>query len=103
MSKERQRTRAAREADRAARLAAEQARVDREKGRPAPTAPVRKLKRQRRYGALPVRLQLGLALGYFLVQFVGWQVLSRPSQRLGLALLSLLLLPLAVVLTRPPR
>jgi hypothetical protein len=99
VSKERARARAAREAERAAeaeRRARHRARQQRLASlRPElPKVP----RRRRRYGALPLRLQLGLAFGWVVAQWVFWQLTPEPRIRLGLALVSLLALPLVVVL-----
>jgi hypothetical protein len=106
VSRERARARAAREAARAAeREQAARTRARRHRLRrlrPAlPTLPSRR-RRPRRYGALPTRLRLGLAFGWLVVQWVCWQLTADPRTRLGLALVSLLALPLLVVLVRTP-
>jgi hypothetical protein len=99
MSKERAKARAAREAERvaererAARKRARQERLDALK----PGLPVLR-RRTRRYGALPLRVTLGLAFGWLVAQWVFWQVVADVRTRLGLALVSLLALPLVVVL-----
>ena len=99
MSRERARARAVREAERAAereRAAKKRARTERLASlKPAlPELP----RRQRRYGALPLRLKLGLAFGWLVVQWVFWQLVTNNETRVGLALVSLLALPLLVVL-----
>ncbi|MCU1591318.1 MAG: hypothetical protein JWP11_2574 [Frankiales bacterium] len=99
MSRERARARAVREAERAAereRAAKKRARQQRLSAlRPAlPELP----RRRRRYGALPLRVVLGLAFGWLVTQWVFWQVVTDPKTRLGLALISVLALPLVVVL-----
>jgi hypothetical protein len=99
MSKERARARAAREAERAAereRRARQRARRERlERLKPSvPSIP----RRRRRYGALPVRVTLGLAFGWVLTQWVLWQLFGDLRTRLGLALVTLLALPVLVVL-----
>jgi Flp pilus assembly protein TadB len=99
MSKERARARAQREAERAAeveRRAKQRARQERLAGlKPSlPELP----RRRRRYGALPVRLQLGLAFGWLVTQWVFWQVTPDTRTRVGLALVSVLALPIVVVL-----
>ncbi|MBK5308024.1 MAG: hypothetical protein JJD92_15165 [Frankiaceae bacterium] len=99
MSKERARARAAREAERAAareRAAKKRARQERLDAL-KPTLP--ELPRhRRRYGALPLRVTLGLAFGWLVAQWVFWQVTVEPRTRLGLAIVSLFALPLLVVL-----
>ncbi|GAC1443993.1 MAG: hypothetical protein NVSMB55_19180 [Mycobacteriales bacterium] len=99
MSRERARARAVREAERAAQVeqrAKQRARQDRLASlKPAlPVLP----RRSRRYGALPARVQLGLAFGWLVTQWVVWQVVFDVRTRVGLALISLLALPLLVVL-----
>jgi ferric-dicitrate binding protein FerR (iron transport regulator) len=99
MSKERARVRAAREAERTAereRIAKKRARQARlEALKPSlPELP----RRRRRYGALPLRVVLGLAFGWLVTQWVFWQVVSDGRTRTGLALVSVLALPLVVVL-----
>jgi hypothetical protein len=99
MSRERARARAAREAERAAaaeRRAKQEARQQRLAGlKPSlPELP----RRRRRYGAMPLRLQLGLAFGWVVAQWVFWQVTVDTRTRIGLALISLLALPVLVVL-----
>lgn len=99
MSRERARARAARDAERAAererreRLRARRQRLERLRPE-LPSLP----RRRRRYGALPVRVTLGLAFGWVLTQWVLWQLFGDLRTRLGLALLTLLALPLLVVL-----
>ncbi len=99
MSRERAKARALREAERAAereRRAKALARRRRlEALRPSlPSLP----RRRRRYGALPTRVLLGLAFGWLVTQWVFWQIVGDSRSRLGLALVSLLALPLLVVL-----
>jgi hypothetical protein len=43
-------------------------------------------------------VQLGLAFGWLVAQWVFWQVVADTRTRIGLALISLLALPLLVVL-----
>jgi Flp pilus assembly protein TadB len=99
VSKERARAREARQAERAReveRAARQRARRERLEGlKPSlPELP----RRRRRYGALPLRVELGLAFGWLVAQWVFWQVVSDVRTRIGLALISLLALPLIVVL-----
>jgi hypothetical protein len=99
VSKERAKARALREAQRAAereRRAKALARRQRlESLKPSlPSLP----RRRRRYGALPTRVVLGLAFGWLITQWVFWQVVADTRARIGLALVSLLALPLLVVL-----
>jgi hypothetical protein len=99
VSKERARAREARLAERAReveRRAKARARKERlEALKPSlPSLP----RRRRRYGALPTRVVLGLAFGWLVTQWVFWQVVDDTRSRLGLALVSLLALPLLVVL-----
>ena len=99
MSRERAKARAAREAERAA----ERERVERRRARQQrlaglkPTVPVLP-RRRRRYGALPLRVTLGLAFGWLVAQWVFWQLAPDVRTRVGLALISLLSLPVLVVL-----
>jgi hypothetical protein len=99
LSKERAKARAAREAARAAaREQAERKRARAERlNALKPTLPELP-RRRRRYGALPLRVQLGLGFGWLVAQWVFWQIVEEPRTRLGLALISLLALPLLVVL-----
>ena len=99
---QRAKARAAREAERAAQRE-KAARARQRRGKVEALKPALPRKQPRRYGAMPVRHRLALAFGYLVVQFVGWQVLEAPAQRLGLALLSLLALPLVVTLYFSPR
>ena len=98
MSKERARARAAREAERAAererteKKRARQERLDALKPR-LPELP----RRRRRYGALPIRVVLGLAFGWLVTQWVFWQVVSDVRTRIGLAVVSVFALPVLVV------
>jgi Flp pilus assembly protein TadB len=99
MSKERARARAARELERATereRAAKKRARQERLNAlKPGlPELP----RRRRRYGALPLRVVLGLAFGWVVAQWVFWQLVPDVRTRVGLALVSLLALPLVVVL-----
>jgi hypothetical protein len=99
MSKERARARAAREAE---RLAARE-RADKRRARAERMAALKPTlpdlpRRRRRYGALPLRVTLGLAFGWLVAQWVFWQLVPDLRTRLGLALISLLALPLLVVL-----
>ena len=99
MSKERAKARAAREAERAIereraeKKRARQARLDGLKPR-LPELP----RRRRRYGALPLRVVLGLAFGWLVTQWVLWQVVSDVRTRIGLAVISVFALPVVVVL-----
>jgi type VI protein secretion system component VasF len=99
VSKERARAREAREAERlrqrekAAKARARQERLESLKPSLPPLP-----RRRRRYGALPTRVVLGLAFGWLVAQWVFWQVVADWQARLGLALVSLLALPLVVVL-----
>ncbi|MDP3712219.1 MAG: hypothetical protein Q8R60_07025 [Mycobacteriales bacterium] len=101
MSKQRQRDREARQAARAAEVARaakareRKARVEKLK----PTIPPRPPK-QKRFGALPTRVRLSLAVGWLATQFLVWQVFPETRTRIGFAIMSLAALPLVVVLTR---
>jgi ferric-dicitrate binding protein FerR (iron transport regulator) len=99
MSKERAKARAAREAARAVeREQAARRRVRQERlAGLKPSLPERP-RRRRRYGAMPLRVQLGLAFGWVVAQWVFWQLTADTRTRIGLALVSLLALPLLVVL-----
>ncbi|MCA1712693.1 MAG: hypothetical protein LC789_14090 [Actinobacteria bacterium] len=106
MSKERARAREAREAERAV----EREKTAKARGRQellaALTPSVPQLpRRRRRYGAMPVRRRLALGAGFLAVQWVFWQLTGDSRSRFGLALVSLLALPLAAVLIpkRGPR
>ena len=106
MSKERAKARAARsarEAELAAERAAERERLAKKHARQErlnalkPGLPPLS-RRQRRYGAMPLRVTLGLAFGWLVAQWVFWQLTPEPKTRLGLALVSVFALPLVVVL-----
>lgn len=61
-------------------------------------------RRRRRYGAMSMRLELGLVFGWLVVQWLAWQVFLDTRARIGIALVSLFAVPIVVVLTRtPPR
>lgn len=99
MSKERARARAVREAERET----ERLRAAKQRARQERLASLRPVfpelpQRRRRYGAMPLRLQLGLAFGWLVAQWVFWQVVTDMRTRIGLALMSVLALPLLVVL-----
>ena len=99
MSKERARARAAREAERAAvREQALRKRARKERLAALKPSLPELPRRRRRYGALPLRVVLGLAFGWLVAQWVFWQVVPDTRTRIGLALISLLALPLLVVL-----
>ena len=107
MSRERQRTRAAREAARAAQR--EQAERQRAKAH-ARQRRVTRLKlavptpgpSRRRPRALPTRVKLGLALGWLLVQVLAWQVIDEAGPRVGFAIVTAFAVPLIVVLVYNP-
>jgi hypothetical protein len=109
MSKERARAREARQAARAAevaRAAAERERRERKAQRRAAVAakvPTLPPKRRKRFGALPTRTRVGLAVGWLAVQAFAWMTVADGRTRFGIALISLAALPLVVVLTRDPR
>jgi hypothetical protein len=99
VSKERARAREAREAARAA----EQDKAEKARARAQRLASLKPSvpaipRRSRRYGAMPVRRQLGLAAGWIAAQWVFWQLTGDTRSRVGLALVSLLALPLVAVL-----
>ena len=105
MSRERARAREAREAARLAeREQAARTRGRQEKLRALrPSLPTLQ-RRPRRYGAMSLRLRLGLAFGWLVAQWVLWQLFADARTRLGLAVITLLALPVLVVLIRtPPR
>ncbi len=104
MSKERARARARREAERdAAKLKAQKAAARQERlSSLKPTMPALP-RRRRRYGSLRTQTLLGLAFGWLVAQWVFWQVVGDTRSRVGLALVSLLALPLVVVLLQPRR
>jgi Flp pilus assembly protein TadB len=101
MSKERAHRRAAREAERAAAAAA----AERARAQAARRAawsrllPRRRARRPQRYGALPTQTKVQLVAGWLAVQLVLWQLVDATGTRLGLAVLTLALLPVLVVLT----
>ena len=101
MSRERARAREAREAARAQ----ERAKTARARERRQKVAALKPPlpKRPPRYGAMPLKTRLALGFGFLVVQFVGWQVLTGATQRVGLFLLSLLALPLVITLYFSPR
>ena len=99
MSKERARAREARLAERARevqRAAKARARKERLEALKPSLPPLPR--RRRRYGALPTRVLLGLGFGWLVTQWVFWQVVGDTRSRVGLALVSLLALPVLVVL-----
>lgn len=106
MSKERAKAREARDVARAeekaaaakaaARTAARQERLAALKPS-LPTVP----RRRKRYGALPTQYLLSLAFGYLVTQWLFWQLVADARSRFGLALVSVLALPLVVVLFKP--
>ncbi len=104
MSKERARARAVREEareqerQRAAKARSRQAKLAALK----PTLPSIP-RRRRRYGSLPTKVLLGLAFGWLLTQWLVWQLFFDTRSRVGLALITLLALPLVVVLVQPRR
>ncbi|MCW2570531.1 MAG: hypothetical protein JWO88_589 [Frankiales bacterium] len=103
MSKERARARAARESARQTERAAERERAAKKQARRKRLNALRPglpelPRRRRRYGALPLRVVLGLAFGWVVAQWVFWQLVPDVRTRVGLALVSLLALPLVVVL-----
>lgn len=104
MSKERARRRATREAERAAALAETERRRQKQARRQAlrrhlPRMPARKTSRPARYGALPNSVKARLAVGWLAVQVLVGQLTDSWAQRVGIALLTLAVLPLVVVLT----
>jgi len=108
VSKERQRARAAREAEQAAarakaqRAAERRAKVERLKPT-APELPKRQpVYRQRRFARLPGRLKVALAL--FWVVAVALILLLAPTWtgRIGLVVVATMLVPLIVIITTDP-
>ena len=103
MSKERARARAAREAARAAeREKAAKARARQQRVQALKPSLPQLPKRRRRYGAMDLKLQLGLVFGYLVVQWLAWQITFDTRARVGIALVSLFAVPIVVVLTRTP-
>jgi hypothetical protein len=47
---------------------------------------------------MPLRLRLGLAFGWLVAQWLFWQLVADNRTRIGLAIVSLLALPILVVL-----
>jgi ferric-dicitrate binding protein FerR (iron transport regulator) len=108
MSKERQRARAAREAEQA-RLRAKAARAAERKARverltpSVPELPKRQpVYRQRRFPKLPWRLKLALALGWLAVAVVILFLAPTWTGRIGLLVIATMALPLIVVIVRDP-
>jgi hypothetical protein len=105
VSKERARAREARQAERAReveRRAKERARQARLQSLKPTLPPVPR--RRRRYGAMPLKLQLGLAFGWLVAQWVIWQLVADTRSRVALGVVGLLALPVVAVLVRtPPR
>ena len=106
MSKERARAREAREAARATEKAAAAKQAAKTAARQERLAALKPSmpkvpRRQRRYGALPTQYLLGLAFGWLVTQWVFWQLFGDARSRFGLALISVLALPLVVVLFKP--
>ena len=103
MSRARARARDAREAARLAeREQTARARARQERLRSLRPGPLTLPRRPRRYGALSVRLRLGLIFGWLAVQWVLWQLVPDPRSRIGLAVITLFALPVLVVLIRTP-
>ena len=103
VSKERARAREARQAARAKEIEeAAKARARQERLRSLKPPRPQLKPRKRRYGAMPLRLQLGLVFGYLVVQWLAWQVFFDARARVGIAIVSLFAIPLIVVLTRTP-
>jgi len=108
VSKQRQRDRAAREAQqaaermRSAKAAARQQRVERLT--PAvPELPRRQpVHRQRRFPPLPWRLKLALVLGWLVVAALVLTLVPTWTARLGFLVIATFTLPLIVVLVRDP-
>ena len=108
MSKERQRARAAREAEQAAarlkaqRAAERRAKVERLKPS-APELPKRQpVYRQRRFPKLPWRLKLALAVGYAFAVAAILFLAPTWTGRIGLLVVATMTLPLIVVITTDP-
>ena len=108
MSKERQRARAAREAE-AAKLRAKKARAAERRARverltpSVPELPKRQpVYRQRRFAKLPWRLKLVLAIGYVLAVLAILFLAPTWTGRIGLVVVATMLLPLIVILTTDP-
>ncbi|MGI8535703.1 MAG: hypothetical protein ACR2K2_04230 [Mycobacteriales bacterium] len=105
MSKQRQRDRAAREAQQAverqkrAKAAARQQRVE----RLTPAVPKRQpVYRQRRFPPLPGRLKLALALGWLVVAALVLYLVPTWTARVGFLVIAAFTVPLIVVLVRDP-
>ena len=108
MSKDRQRARAAREAE-AAQLRARKAKAAERKARverltpTVPELPKRQpVYRQRRFPKLPWRLKLALVAGYLLVAAAILFLAPSWTGRIGLLVVATMLLPLIVVITTDP-
>lgn len=116
MSRQRQRARAERERQQLETRAEKERQRAKAGGRRQGTSPARaagtpsrsaaaaaRRRRPRRFGAMPVRLRIGLALGWFAVQLLVAQFVPDRPLRIGIALATLLFLPVVVVLVRDPR
>jgi hypothetical protein len=108
MSKERQRARAAREAE-AAKLRAKKARDAERRARmerltpSVPELPKRQpVYRQRRFPKLPWRLKLALGLGWLVAAAAILLLAPSWTGRIGLLVIITMLLPLIVVIVRDP-
>ena len=100
MSRDRARARAAREAERAAAPPRPVRRPPAPPSRPSSLRSRRS--RQRRFGAMPVRTRVLLAVGFLAVQLLLWQLVPGAGDRVALVLVGLLVLPLVVVLLLSP-
>ena len=108
MSKERQRARAAREAERAkarakaAKAAERKAKLERVTPS-VPAVPKRQpVYRQRRFPPLPWRLKLGITLGWVALVLVILFTVPTWTGRIGFIVIATMLVPLVIVITADP-
>ena len=99
VSKERQKARAAREMARRVEVEAAARKRERQAKLQTLVPRVTRRRRQRRYGALPVRARIQVVIAFFVVQALAWYLVSSLGARFSLAVLTAAVL-LVLVNTR---